>query len=221
VTDGGHWRAISWNSNGCLRDSVHFLPEGRARADGNTPSRSASPAVRRPPPARTFHLRESPTIPPAAICSRTIRVPQAMSLRRNRAAGGGLHKWRRGAAGTPCPGRRGGGPAGRVAKGRTGGRRTGGRSSGRPASAHQDPRRDRPARERVFICNVVKCRPPENRPAAVRRDRRVRAIPVPPDRHREAERDPRDGRTAAQTLLQYQTVAGIARNFVHRFRGIP
>src|SRR5205807_2391542 len=44
--------------------------------------------------------------------------------------------------------------------------------------------------------------------AAIRRDRRVRALPVPPDRDRAAEGDPRDGRDGRADPAQHQTVAG-------------
>lgn len=76
-------------------------------------------------------------------------------------------------------------------------------------------------RERVFICNVVKCRPPENR------------LPL----HDEVDAcapylfrqldllQPRVilamGGTAAQTLLNTKQSLGALRNKVHRFRGIP
>ena len=76
-------------------------------------------------------------------------------------------------------------------------------------------------RERVYICNVVKCRPPENRvplydeigscvPYLFRqldliRPRVILAM----------------GNTAAQTLLNTKQSLGALRNKVHRLRGIP
>ena len=76
-------------------------------------------------------------------------------------------------------------------------------------------------RERVFICNVVKCRPPENRPPQY--DEIAACLPY---LHRQIELlKPRVilamGNTAAQTLLNAKQSLGAMRNHVHRFRGIP
>jgi DNA polymerase len=76
-------------------------------------------------------------------------------------------------------------------------------------------------RERVFICNVVKCRPPENRvpqydeiaaclPYLVRQIDLVKPAVILAM-----------GGTAAQTLLNTKQSLGSLRNQIHRFRGIP
>ena len=76
-------------------------------------------------------------------------------------------------------------------------------------------------RERVFICNVVKCRPPENR--APQYDEVAACLPY---LHRQLDLlKPRVilamGGTAAQTLLNTKQSLGALRNQVHRFRGTP
>jgi len=76
-------------------------------------------------------------------------------------------------------------------------------------------------RERVFICNVVKCRPPENRLPQF--DEIAACIPY---LFRQIEIvKPKVilamGGTAAQTLLNTKQSLGALRNQVHRFRGIP
>jgi DNA polymerase len=76
-------------------------------------------------------------------------------------------------------------------------------------------------RERVFICNVVKCRPPENR--VPQYDEVAACVPY---LFRQIELlAPRVilamGGTAAQTLLNTKHALGALRNKVHRFRGTP
>jgi uracil-DNA glycosylase len=76
-------------------------------------------------------------------------------------------------------------------------------------------------RERVFICNVVKCRPPENRQPQF--DEIAACLPY---LHRQIEiLKPKVilamGNTAAQSLLNAKQSLGSMRNHVHRFRGIP
>jgi DNA polymerase len=76
-------------------------------------------------------------------------------------------------------------------------------------------------RERVFICNVVKCRPPENRQPQY--DEIAACLPY---LYRQIEiLKPKVilamGNTAAQTLLNAKQSLGAMRNHVHRFRGIP
>jgi DNA polymerase len=76
-------------------------------------------------------------------------------------------------------------------------------------------------RERVFICNVVKCRPPENR--VPQYDEIAACVPY---LYRQLELiRPRVilamGGTAAQTLLNTKQSLGAMRNKIHRFRGIP
>ena len=76
-------------------------------------------------------------------------------------------------------------------------------------------------REQVFICNVVKCRPPENR--APQYDEVEACVPY---LYRQLDLlQPRVilamGGTAAQTLLNTKQSLGALRNKVHRFRGIP
>jgi uracil-DNA glycosylase len=76
-------------------------------------------------------------------------------------------------------------------------------------------------RERVFICNVVKCRPPENR--LPQYDEIAACVPY---LFRQIEiLAPKAilamGGTAAQTLLNTKQSLGALRNQVHRFRGVP
>jgi uracil-DNA glycosylase len=76
-------------------------------------------------------------------------------------------------------------------------------------------------RDQVFICNVVKCRPPENR--LPQYDEIAACLPF---LYRQIELvNPRVilamGGTAAQSLLNTKQSLGALRNQVHRFRGIP
>ncbi len=76
-------------------------------------------------------------------------------------------------------------------------------------------------REQVFICNVVKCRPPENR--VPQYDEIAACVPY---LFRQIELvQPAVilamGGTAAQTLLNTKQSLGALRNQVHRFRGVP
>ena len=76
-------------------------------------------------------------------------------------------------------------------------------------------------RERVFICNVVKCRPPENR--VPQYDEIAACVPY---LFRQIELVKPAvilamGGTAAQTLLNTKQSLGALRNLVHRMRGIP
>jgi DNA polymerase len=76
-------------------------------------------------------------------------------------------------------------------------------------------------REQVFICNVVKCRPPENR--LPQYDEIAACVPY---LYRQIELlKPKVilamGGTAAQTLLNTKQSLGALRNQLHRFRGIP
>ena len=76
-------------------------------------------------------------------------------------------------------------------------------------------------REQVFICNVVKCRPPENR--VPQYDEVSACVPY---LYRQIELiRPRVilamGGTAAQTLLNTKQALGALRNKTHRFRGTP
>lgn len=76
-------------------------------------------------------------------------------------------------------------------------------------------------REHVFICNVVKCRPPNNR--TPQQEEIEACVPY---LYRQLEKlAPRVilamGGTAAQTLLQTRQSLGALRNKVHQFRGIP
>ncbi len=76
-------------------------------------------------------------------------------------------------------------------------------------------------RDRVFICNVVKCRPPENRVPLY--DEIQACVPY---LFRQIELLKPTvilalGGAAAQTLLDTKQSLGALRNQVHRFRGIP
>ncbi len=76
-------------------------------------------------------------------------------------------------------------------------------------------------REQVFICNVVKCRPPENR--VPQYDEIAACVPY---LFRQIEMVKPAvilamGGTAAQTLLNTKQSLGALRNQVHRLRGIP
>lgn len=77
------------------------------------------------------------------------------------------------------------------------------------------------ARDQVYICNVVKCRPPQNRTPLY--DEIAACVPY---LFRQLEiLAPRVilamGNTAAQTLLDTKQSLGALRGKVHRFRGIP
>src|SRR5207237_1172253 len=76
-------------------------------------------------------------------------------------------------------------------------------------------------REEVFICNVVKCRPPENR--VPQYDEIAACVPY---LFRQIDvLKPQVilamGGTAAQTLLNTKQSLGALRNQIHRFRGVP
>jgi DNA polymerase len=76
-------------------------------------------------------------------------------------------------------------------------------------------------RDQVFICNIVKCRPPENR--LPQYDEIAACLPY---LHRQIELvKPKVilamGGTAAQSLLSTKQSLGALRNQIHRFRGIP
>ena len=76
-------------------------------------------------------------------------------------------------------------------------------------------------RERVFICNVVKCRPPENRKP--QQDEIDACVPY---LYRQLELiRPKVilamGNTAAETLLNTRQALGSLRGRVHQFRGVP
>jgi DNA polymerase len=76
-------------------------------------------------------------------------------------------------------------------------------------------------RDQVFICNIVKCRPPENR--LPQYDEIAACLPL---LHRQIELvKPKVilamGGTAAQSLLSTKQSLGALRNQIHRFRGIP
>ena len=76
-------------------------------------------------------------------------------------------------------------------------------------------------REQVFICNIVKCRPPDNRQPQF--DEIAACMPF---LYRQIELvSPKVilamGSTAAQSLLSTRQSLGALRNHIHRFRGIP
>jgi len=76
-------------------------------------------------------------------------------------------------------------------------------------------------RDQVFICNIVKCRPPENR--LPQYDEIAACLPF---LYRQIELvKPKAilamGGTAAQSLLNTKQSLGSLRNQIHRFRGIP
>lgn len=76
-------------------------------------------------------------------------------------------------------------------------------------------------REQVYICNIVKCRPPENRTPQF--DEIASCLPY---LHRQiALVGPKVilamGGTAAQALLNTKSSLGGMRNLIHRFRGTP
>jgi uracil-DNA glycosylase len=77
------------------------------------------------------------------------------------------------------------------------------------------------AREQVYICNIVKCRPPQNRTPQY--DEIAACVPY---LYRQLEiLQPKVilamGNTAAQTLLNTKQSLGALRTKVHRFRGTP
>jgi len=76
-------------------------------------------------------------------------------------------------------------------------------------------------RDQVFICNIVKCRPPENR--LPQYDEIAACLPF---LYRQIELVKPNvilamGGTAAQSLLNTKQSLGALRNQIHRFRGIP
>jgi DNA polymerase len=76
-------------------------------------------------------------------------------------------------------------------------------------------------RDQVYICNIVKCRPPENR--LPQYDEIAACLPF---LYRQIELVKPAvilamGGTAAQSLLNTKQSLGALRNQVHRFRGIP
>jgi uracil-DNA glycosylase len=76
-------------------------------------------------------------------------------------------------------------------------------------------------REQVFICNIVKCRPPDNR--LPQYDEIAACLPF---LYRQIELvQPKVilamGGTASQSLLNTKQSLGALRNQIHRFRGIP
>jgi DNA polymerase len=76
-------------------------------------------------------------------------------------------------------------------------------------------------RDQVYICNIVKCRPPENRQPLY--DEIATCLPY---LHRQIELlKPKVilamGNTAAQSLLDTKQSLGAMRNRLHRFRGVP
>ena len=76
-------------------------------------------------------------------------------------------------------------------------------------------------RDQVYICNIVKCRPPENRQPQY--DEVASCLPYL-WRQIELVRPKvilAMGSTAAQSLLDAKSALGAMRNRVHRFRGIP
>jgi len=76
-------------------------------------------------------------------------------------------------------------------------------------------------RDQVYICNIVKCRPPENR--VPQYDEVASCLPYL-WRQIELVRPKvilAMGGTAAQSLLDAKQALGAMRNRVHRFRGIP
>ncbi len=77
------------------------------------------------------------------------------------------------------------------------------------------------SRDQVYICNVVKCRPPQNRTPLY--DEIAACVPY---LHRQLDLiKPRVilamGNTAAQTLLDTKQSLGALRGRIHRFRGTP
>ena len=77
------------------------------------------------------------------------------------------------------------------------------------------------SRDQVYICNIVKCRPPQNRTPAY--DEIASCVPYL-FRQLEILRPKvilAMGNTAAQTLLHVKQSLGAMRGKVHRFRGTP
>jgi DNA polymerase len=206
-------------------DSV-ILPEGTSpRADRNTPSPSASPAVRPSAPATDLPPPGISYDPPGSDLFSNDPVPQAASLGAIAELVATCTRCRL------CEGRRhavpgeGAADARLVVVGEGPGRvedETGRPFVGRAGElltkilgAIELPR------ERVFICNVVKCRPPENR--VPQYDEIAACVPY---LFRQIELVKPAvilamGGTAAQTLLNTKQSLGALRNQIHRMRGIP
>jgi len=195
------------------------------QADGNTPPQSAGPPVRPSAPATDLPPPGICYDPPGGDLFSNDPVPQAVSLEAIAQLVAGCTKCRL------CEGRRhtvpgeGAAEARLVVVGEGPGRVED--ETGRPfvgpagelltkiLGAIELPR------ERVFICNVVKCRPPENRLPQF--DEIAACVPY---LFRQIEIVKPQvilamGGTAAQTLLNTKQSLGALRNLVHRFRGIP
>ena len=195
------------------------------QADGNTPPQSGGPAGRPSAPATDLPPPGISYDPPGGDLFSNDPVPQAVSLEVIAQLVAGCTKCRL------CEGRRhtvpgeGSAEARLVVVGEGPGRVED--ETGRPfvgpagelltkiLGAIELPR------ERVFICNVVKCRPPENRLPQF--DEIAACVPY---LFRQIEIvKPKAilamGGTAAQTLLNTKQSLGALRNLVHRFRGIP
>ena len=78
------------------------------------------------------------------------------------------------------------------------------------------------ARGDVYIANILKSRPPENRDAPARRDRALPALPRSPDRDHPPgiPLPPRQDRPSS-ALLETALPMGRLRGRWHRYRGIP
>jgi DNA polymerase len=74
-------------------------------------------------------------------------------------------------------------------------------------------------REHVFIANILKSRPPNNRDPKPEEVQACIPLPVPPDRAGQPEADPCVGRIAAQTLLETDTPIVNCVGQLHRIAG--
>ena len=82
-----------------------------------------------------------------------------------------------------------------------------------------DPRRAARPRDTVYICNVLKCRPPENRNPLPHEVESVLALPQPPARDAEPRIICCLGKFAAELLVGAKgTIAGL-RGKTYRYRG--
>ena len=75
--------------------------------------------------------------------------------------------------------------------------------------------------ENVYIANVLKCRPPNNRTPEPREIEACRALPRPPDRADPAEADRRAGQERGDDAARDDATIASLRGRVHRYRGVP
>ena len=77
------------------------------------------------------------------------------------------------------------------------------------------------SRDQVYIANILKCRPPENRTPTDRRGEQLLPVPGTTDRHHPARVSLPARPVAVQAVLNTTQAMGKLRGKWHRYRGIP